>query len=138
MADNPDRRLKLTLKTQTLYDANLTQSYKLIIDASDGNLMPNEIFLLLHVDPVPGYPSGSELFKGICNPAQLSVLPIDEPQADSQINYYRSAHVELTFVNESDASEAWGDILEAVTTLKTALDYADGLSTTTFWIGTPQ
>ncbi len=138
MPSNPDRRLKLTVSTQTLYDPNLTQSYKLTVIASDGNLMPDEIFLFLYVDPVPGYPDGRNDFKGVCSPAQLATLPVDEPAEDSVDNYYRTASLSLTYNTDAEATEAWAAILDAVTTLKSALDFSDGLTTTTYWIGTPQ
>ena len=138
MPSNPNRRLKLTTSTQTYYDVNLTQSYKLIIDASNGNLMPNEIFLFLHVDPVPGYPQGLETFKGICNPAQLSNLPIDEPEENSSNKFYRSSHLELIMLTEAEATQAWTEILDAISSLKRALDFSDGLTSTTYWIGTAE
>jgi hypothetical protein len=138
MPSNPDRRLKLTVQTQSLYDPNLTQNYKLIIDASNGNLMPNEVFRFVRVEPITGYPVGYDQFKGVCTPSELTTLPVDEPMENSVNLFFRTAHVELDFITEAEATSAWTEILDSVNALKRALDFGDGLSTTTYWVGTAE
>lgn len=137
MPTNINRRVKLTMASQTLYDPlNTSTNYTFTITASDGNLMPNEIFLFQRKDPTIGYPTAVNTFVGICSPSQLS-LPIDDPDETSITKFYRAASVTLTYNTAADATSAWNDILAAVELLKRSLDYADGMTSTTYWVGTP-
>ena len=138
MAANPNRRIKLNQYTQTIYSEKTSKSYRLSVTATDGELMPNEIFLYLHKDPTINYPDGQEIFQGICSPTQLQTLPINSPDSTQPSNlFYRTASMDKTYSNKSDADSAWASIVEAVNDLKTALDFSDGLTTTSYWVGIP-
>lgn len=136
MPDNPNRRVKLSMSVQSVFTANVQQGYRLVVTASNGSLMPNEIFLYLHIPATVGYANTSEVFKGVVSPSQISTVPVNTPDPTSTSQYYRVASFDITYNTITDAQTAWSDILTAVQQLKASLDYADGLTTTDFWIGT--
>ena len=130
MPVNTERRVKLTISTQTLYTKNVTQNYRVTVVASNANLMPNEIFLFSRK------PGGVDIFKGVCTPSQLQFLPIDNPDTNVDPTFFRKSSIDWS-LEDSAAAEAFStSLLTAVGTLKASLDTADGLQSTTFWIGT--
>jgi hypothetical protein len=139
MPTNPNRRLQLAYYTQAVFTQGITQGYRLIVTASNGNLMPNEIFRYFQNNAVPGYPQGLPQFKGVCTPAELNALPIGAPDPTNPTNFFfRSATADLTYQTPSDANDGWNSIIIAVSQLKTALDCADATNAPTiFWIGQP-
>lgn len=138
MPDNPNRRIQLTMAIQSVFTPNVSQGYQLTVTASNGNLMPNEIFLWLQGITTPGYQSVT-VWKGVCTPALLQTLPINSPDPNDPDNlFYRSAQMQQVFPSPDEAYTAWNSIIAAVQGLKQALDFTDTTSApATFWIGTP-
>jgi hypothetical protein len=138
MPDNPNRRVQLTMALQTVYTSNVTQGYQLTVTASNGNLMPNEIFLWVQGIAAPSY-RPVRTWKGVCTPALLQSLPVDnaDPMNPNDL-FYRSAQMQQIFPSPDEANAAWSAIIAAVQSLKTALDFTDTTNAPiVFWVGTP-
>lgn len=138
MPVNQDRRIKLVVSTQLVYTSNVTQDYRMTITASNANLMPNEVFRMLRKSGIPGFPTDTDVFMGVCSPSELKSLPVDMPDPTAPTNFFRTASLDLSFNTPEIAMQAFSDIIEAVKQLKDSLDYADGLGNQTqYWVGNP-
>ena len=137
-ASNPNRRIKLTITTQTVYTGTSSQSYRLTVVASDGNLMPNEVFRYSRIPSGPGYPTPVDKYMGVCTPAELSSLPINDPDPAAEKPWFRKTSLDLTLPSPKDATTAVEEIVAALSQLKSALDFTDDQTQpASFWIGTP-
>ena len=137
MPNNPDRRIKLTVSTQSVYTTNVTIGYRTKVVASNANLMPNEVFLWQHIPAVPSGPPAYEKFLGVCTPEQLTWVPVNNYDPTSTLRYYRTTTMDETYIDAAAATQAWLSIVEAVKQLKSSLDYNDGLTVVDYWVGTP-
>jgi len=99
--------------------------------------MPEAIFIHKRIPVSIGFPEEIDQFIGVIVPAQTA-LPVDDPDPLDSSLLYRNATVELTLTNPTEAEEIWTDIVDAVTRLREAYNYSDGLATTTYWIGTAE
>jgi hypothetical protein len=135
---NPDRRIKLTITTQLEITSRSTQSYRLTAITSDGNLIPNEVFRFVRIPEGVGYPVAVDKYIGICTPAELTSLPIDDPDLDSDLYWFRKSSIDITLDTSDQAQTAVELIVASLLDLKKALDYTDNQTQpSSFWIGTP-
>lgn len=133
-----DRRVLLTFTPQGQVPLGTSTGFRFTVDASDANLMPNEIFRMLRRPINPNdQDTEVDLFQGVCLPGELVTLPIDDPTEDSN-RLLRVDHIDLTLVTEVLALEAWNAIQADANILKDNLDAEDVLDVPQeVWIGTP-
>jgi hypothetical protein len=100
--------------------------------------MPNEIFRYVRINPNSSYPDGLDKYLGICNPAELQTLPIDDPDETLTTLWFRKDSIDLTLDSEEQATSAVESVVNGVRQLKIAMDYTDNQTQTSeYWIGTP-
>lgn len=133
-----DRRLKLTPAFQRYFVANETDGFRMTVLATDGNLIPNEVFAY-RAEPIqPGQPVSQAFFSHICSPVDLEEFPIGAPLVDSDPPWFRIASLDLVFRSRAACDEVWGLIQEDVSSLRTSMDHGDTLVTgAEVWIGDP-
>lgn len=121
------RGIVLNRTSQVQYDDGTAVGFRLQISATDGYLMPNEIFRYVRTttagnDITP--PTDVDTFEGVCSTVELEDLPPDEPNSGSNLRF-RANEVDLVLVSRIQAEQVWEDIRTRVVNLKEALDALD-------------
>ncbi len=103
-------------------------SYNLIVVASDGEMMDNEIFKYYQepLNPLDLDAGNIDTFTAICTPSDLETLPIGSPSETSDF-YFRSDTLDIIYDDASEADDAWDDIIDGVTDLVRDLNAVDNL-----------
>lgn len=128
-----ERRVKLTATTQQ----TTAQGHRLVITASDANLMSEHLFVLRRTTLDPDTGQVSDVLYRVATPADLDTLPVDEP-TDESGSLFRSDVLDAIYADEPTADAAWDGVYTDVMLLKEALDAADRLAAATFvWVGEP-
>ena len=120
------RQITLTRDAQQIVNPGDSQSYRYVVTASDGVDMPNEIFRMVTrpLDPTIG--TLTTTFDGICTPADLQFLPVNEP-VDPDI-HFRVSSIDMTFASPTDGEDQWVSIKSEVTDLVSSMNANDNLS----------
>lgn len=131
------RRIKLTrLEQERNFVPNIGNGFRLIIQASDASLMPDEIFLFQRTLIHPATATYDDELIAVCSPVDLSTYPADEPALGQTPAFFRKARVDITVPSQQDAEKYWNEIYQQVLQLKSSLDVMDVMvERQTIWIG---
>lgn len=119
--------VRLTPYVQTVM-VGVVEGFRLLVTAADGNNMSEAVFRYRAIPIQPSQAERSGHFDGVCSPADLAEYPLDEPHADADPPWFRSATADLVFRSRYDLEQAWADIQEDVQGLVSALDLMDSLA----------
>lgn len=140
------RGIRLHVQLQDHYAASAVDGFRFTIVATDGVLMPDEIFRYL---PAPNglsaifttSPSGPQgpqdanttevtglgQFDGVCSPPDLVEFPTGEPVTDMVPPYFRLSLIDLLFRSREEAVQALADIEADVNRLIRSMNANDQL-----------
>ena len=105
------------------------QSYDLRVEVTAATEMPEEIFIM-HSGIAPVLRAGegnADAFQCIADPVDLEELPVDEPDLDNDIPYYRVSDITLNFRDLETLEETKGYIEADIQNLVDSLKAADDL-----------
>ena len=131
------RRLKLTRMSQQQNLEAGVLGFKMVITASDGNMIANEVFRMRRRPINPHDPTGVQVddFFGVCTMQDLVSLPITAPAAGDI--YFRLAQITVVDNSQQEADDSWTKIKLDVDKLRESLDIADKLGPAEiYWSGT--
>lgn len=123
-----DRYLKLTrLQQERVTLPNKGNGFRVVIEASDGVGMPDEIFGFERTLIDPYNNQYSENFAFICGPWDLVTWPVDEPREEDQPAYFRKSVLDLVLPAETYAEQFWEELKLELCNLIAALNAMDNL-----------
>lgn len=135
------RRIQLIRTPQEVFNPYTSLAFRFTVLATNGYLIDNNIFKMVNR---PLDPASVDLtvtvpkFIGVCTPGDMANLPINNPPLDDPTAPYRLGLIDVTFVNEVSADNAWAEIQEEATNLVNALNAQDDLvNPVSIWIGPP-
>lgn len=131
------RRIKLTrFEQERNFVPNVGNGFRLVVQASDASLMPNEVFLFQRTLIDPKTATYDEEMIAVCSPVDLSTYPADEPAIGQTPAFFRKSRADLTVPSQLDAEKLWDEIYHEVVRLKSALDAMDILvQRESLWVG---
>lgn len=132
------RRIKLTrLEQERAFVPNIGNGFRLVIQASDGYLMPDEVFLFQRTLLNPDTQAYDDEFIAVCSPIDLSDYPTAQPATGQTPAFFRKATIDLTLPSQTMAEDTWEEIRDQVAALRTSLTTMDRLVVREeFWAGT--
>lgn len=131
------RRIKLTrLEQERAYVPNIGNGFRLVVQASDGYLMPDEVFLFQRVLLDPNTNTYDDEMVAVCSPIDLSTYPTTRPAEGQTPAFFRKAVADLTLPSQTMAASLWAELHAEVTRLVSALNVMDTLVTQEeTWVG---
>jgi hypothetical protein len=110
-----------------VFVANRGDAFRLTVTASDGLDMSTAIFLHQQTPADPHTGETGEDFIAIASAYDLTIYPIEEPDAAIYPPFYRKAAIDIILPSLAVALEVWNAIEQEVEELATALDKLDVL-----------
>ena len=109
------------------------QSYDLKVEITESTDMPKEILVFQRgVAPAPGTGEGpTDLFICIADPVDLEQYPVNTPDMEDEIPYYRASEATLRFRCMEDLEETYGFIQDDIAQLIAALQAAEAITVVT-------
>lgn len=106
---------------------NRGYAFRVVIEAYDGELMPDEVFghQRTLVDPWTGL--SGENFCFVCAPDDLVIYPVGTPNPTQQPAFYRKARIDVVVASRDLALELWEAVHTRVCELVEALNRKDKL-----------
>jgi len=100
-------------------------SFRIVIDAYDAEMMPEEIFGHQQTLLNPSTGVYGEDFCFVCAPDDLVKYPVDEPNPTQSPAFYRKSRIDVLVASRSIAISLWEAVQERVCGLVDALDRKD-------------
>ena len=106
---------------------NRGDGFRLKVTASDGVLMPNEVFLFQRdvLNPLTG--TYADHLVAVCSPEDLVTYPITDPMVTDLPPFFRMAVIDVIVGSREIAEDAWSVLQEQVEGLVLALNRKDRL-----------
>lgn len=122
------RGITLTRSTQTVYNSNLGNGYRFTVVASNGENIDNNVFRF--VQETFNYLTGgtTNTFDGVTSSEQLVSLPIGAPNTNDPTYYFRLDTIDVVVPTRDLSDQMWSGIQDDVSTLITAMNQQDVLS----------
>lgn len=107
------------------YIPNHGDAFRIVIEAYDASLMPEEIFghQKRVIDPWTG--EEGEDFCFVCSPEDLVVYPANEPDPVQSPPFYRKSKIDVIVASRDQALELWDAVQTRVCELVEALNRKD-------------
>ena len=105
----------------------IATSWRVVITASDGVDMPDEIFLFQRVYADDAHTTTVDQLMTVCTPFDLTTFPIDDPTVGQSPPFFRKAVIDVMVPTLDAADYMWARIQEAVCDLKEQMDRLDTL-----------
>lgn len=106
---------------------NRGDSFRVVIEAYDNELMPAEIFGHQRTLLNPWTGLEGEDFCFVCAPDDLVVYPVGNPSPTQQPAFYRKARIDVVVASRDIALEMWEAVKKRVCELVAALNRKDQL-----------
>lgn len=123
------KTISLTRQAQQRAHAGAMPGWRVVVTASAAAGLANEVFLhqRLPVDPqAPSGPQADEL-AGVCTPADLAELPVNNPSPGASPSLFRRSSLDVVLRSQKEADDLWSRLKKDVTALLVALDKMDTL-----------
>lgn len=121
------RRIKLQFFSPLRVRLAGFDSFRVKVVASDGNLIPNEIFGFQRTLIAGDVPQTCDEFQFVCSAYDLSIYPVDEPDPEQSPQFFRKDTIDILVPGVGAADEAMADIEAQVCRLITTLNLLDNL-----------
>lgn len=92
-----------------------TQGWRLKVEVTEADGVDKAIFLY-HRQPfvVAVDDSEGDFFRKVCSPSDIEEFPLDEPDPQADLPFYRLASIDVIFRSPLDREETWEAILEDI------------------------
>lgn len=119
--------IKLLKSAQTRFVVNNVDGFRMRIEATAGNNMPNEIFRYIR-GPIGSNGTYRDEFDGVCSPSDIEEFDVDSPSVSANPAWFRKSYIDLVFRSQTTAKEAWDRIVSDVEILVRSLKYMDDMT----------
>lgn len=120
-------RIKLTPFTPELIKFLGRDTFRVKVVASDGEGLPNEVFLHQKTLVDPNTNSQQDEFVAVCSPYDLSIYPANTPAVDQSPAFFRKDTIDILVPGTEMAQDVINAVLEQVCHLITLLEKLDEL-----------
>lgn len=114
--------VRLSREEPERQENELAPSWRLVITASNGCDMPEEIFLFQRVYADDNHTTTVDQLITVCTPFDLTTYPIGSPAVGQDPPFFRAASIDMLVPSLDAADYAWEQIRSAVTSLVSQLD----------------